>query len=145
MRAALFIKSITWVEPKCGGETDMTVDPFAGVPLMKAGKVKPLAIMGDKRSSSFPNVPTMKESGIKNMDFASWAGVLAPAGTPPAIVDRLHAEIVKIVAEPEVREKLLSIDYEPVANSPKEFTAIIRADYARWQKTVKERNFQTEK
>ncbi len=126
------------------GEADMTVDPFAGVPLMKAGKVKPLAMMGDKRSSNFPDVPTMREAGIKGMDYASWAGILAPAGTPKAIVDRIHAEVVKIVAQPEVRERLLGLSYEPVANTPKEFGAIITADYARWQKTVKERNFKPE-
>ena len=75
------------------------------------------------------------------MSFGSWAGLLAPAGTPPAIVKRLNAELLKILALPEVREQLAKIDYEPVGSSPEQFAQVIAEDAERWARLVKERNF----
>ena len=123
------------------GEVDMTVDPFNGLQLIRAGKIRPLAMCGPKRSPSLPQVPTMQELGLPDMTFASWAGLLAPAGTSAAIVRRLHAEVTRIVALPEVRDALLKVDYEPVAGTPEQFAATISEDAARWARLVKASNF----
>ena len=106
-----------------------------------AGKLKPLAVLSKKRSPALPNVPTIEEAGLKDMTFGSWAGLLAPAGTPPAIVQRLNAEVLKILAQPEVREQLAKFDYEPVGSTPEQFAKVIGEDAERWARLVKERNF----
>ena len=124
-----------------GGEVDMTIDPFNGLQMIRSGKLRALAVLSPKRSPALPQVPTMQEAGLDGMTFSSWAGVLAPAGTPTAIVKRLNAELVRIVAMPEVREQLLRIDYEPVGSSPEQFSATIAEDTARWAKLVKASNF----
>ncbi|MDR2991718.1 MAG: tripartite tricarboxylate transporter substrate binding protein [Burkholderiaceae bacterium] len=123
-----------------GGEVDMTIDPFNSLQMIRAGKLRPLAVFSPKRSPSLPDVPTMKEQGL-DMVFNSWAGLLAPAGTPPAIVKRLEAEIAKIVALPDVREQFKRIDYEPVGGTSEQFAATITEDVARWRKTVKDTHF----
>ncbi len=125
------------------GEVDMTVDPFNGLPLIRSGKLRPLAMCGPKRSPSLPDVPTMQEAGMPEMTFASWSGLLAPAGTPQAIVRRLHAEVARLVATPEVRDALLRVDYEPVGSTPEQFAATIAEDAARWARLVKSSNFKT--
>jgi len=123
------------------GEVDMTIDPFVGLQMIKAGKVKPLAVLSEQRSPALPQVPTMKEAGLAGMTFQSWAGLLAPAGTPPAIVQRLNAELVRIVGLPEVREQLQRIDYEPVGSTPEQFAATIGQDAARWARIAKNSSF----
>lgn len=123
------------------GEADVSIDPFVGLQLIKAGKIKALAVLSKKRSPALPDVPTAEEAGLQGMTFGSWAGVLAPAGTPPAIVKRLNAELLKILALPEVREQLAKIDYEPVGSSPEQFAQVIADDAERWARVVKERNF----
>ena len=124
-----------------GGEADVSVDPFVGLQLIRSGKIKALAVLSPKRSPALPDVPTADEAGLKGMSFGSWAGLLAPAGTPPAIVKRLNAELLKILALPEVREQLAKIDYEPVGSSPEQFAQVIAEDAERWARLVKERNF----
>lgn len=124
-----------------GGEADVSVDPFVGLQLIRSGKIKALAVLSHKRSAALPDVPTADEAGLKGMTFGSWAGLLAPAGTPPAIVKRLNAELLKILALPEVREQLAKIDYEPVGSSPEQFAQVIADDAERWARLVKERNF----
>lgn len=123
------------------GEADMTVDPFNGLQLIRGGKIRPLAMCGPKRSPSLPQVPTMQELGFPDMTFASWAGLLAPAGTPAAIVRRLNTEVTRIVALPEVRDALLRVDYEPVAGTPEQFAATISEDATRWARLVKASDF----
>lgn len=124
-----------------GGEVDMTFDPFSGLEMIRSGKLRALAVLSPKRSPALPQVPTMHEAGIDGMTFSSWAGMLAPAGTPPAIIHRLNAELVQIVAMPDVRQQLERMDYEPVGSSPEQFSATIAEDTARWAKLVKTSNF----
>jgi tripartite-type tricarboxylate transporter receptor subunit TctC len=124
-----------------GGEVDMTIDPFNSLQMIRAGKLRPLAVFSLKRSPSLPDVPTMKEQGF-DMVFNSWAGLLAPAGTPPEIAKRLQTEIAKIVAQPEVREQLARIDYEPVGGTSEQFAATITEDTARWKRIVQNTHFQ---
>ncbi len=123
------------------GEVDMTIDPFNALQMIRAGKLRPLAVLSPQRSPALPQVPTMREAGIEGMTFNSWAGLLAPAGTPAEIVRRLHEEVVRIVATPEVRAQLEAVDYEPVGSSPAQFAATIAEDTARWAQMVKNSNF----
>jgi len=123
------------------GEVDMTIDPFNSMAMIRAGRLRPLAVLSPKRSPALPDVPTMQEAGIQGMNFNSWAGLLAPAGTPKEIVTRLNQEIVRIVAMPDIRERLAAIDYEAVGSTPEQFATIIADDAARWAKLVKDTNY----
>jgi tripartite-type tricarboxylate transporter receptor subunit TctC len=106
-------------------------------PHLKTGRLKVLAVTGPQRALAWPDVPTVAEAGFPGFDVLSWAGVLAPAGTPPEIVDRLHREIVGILAIPEVRSVFLAQSAEPVGNTPEQFAAEIRASVARWAPVIK--------
>lgn len=121
-----------------GNDVQMTVVPvFNALPLVKAGKVRALAITSAKRSVAAPEYPTVAETGLPGYDAVSWYGVLAPAGTPRPIIDRLNAEIRKIVATPEIRDSFLNQGAEPITDTPEDFAAIVRADVAKWAKIVK--------
>jgi tripartite-type tricarboxylate transporter receptor subunit TctC len=121
-----------------GGQVTMTFDNITTAwPLAKAGKLKALAVTTAKRSDIAPDVPTLAESGLPGFEVGSWQGVFAPAGTPPAIVKRLNAEIVKILAMPDVREKLGALGAEIVADSPEDFAVIVKAEVAKWSDVVK--------
>ena len=121
-----------------GNEVQMTVVPvFNALPLVKAGKVRALAITSAKRSVAAPEYPTVSETGLPGYDAVSWYGILATAGTPRPIVDRLNAEIRRIVATPEIRDAFLNQGAEPVTDTPEEFAAIVRADVTKWAKIVK--------
>jgi tripartite-type tricarboxylate transporter receptor subunit TctC len=126
------------------GEVDMSVDSFVTMPHVKSGKVRPLAVTSAQRVASLPAVPTMEELGYKGMVFGSWAGLLAPKGTPQAIVNQLAAEIQKMVRDPGLQERLKGYDHTPVGNTPAEFTKVITDDHARWQRIVKETNYKIE-
>lgn len=126
------------------GEVAMTIDPFTAVQHVKAGRLRALAMLSDKRSPVLPEVPTLRESGVHGVELSSWIGLMAPAGTPRPIIDRLHAEMVKIVAMPDVKERLARLNYEPVGDTPEQFAAAIAAETARWAKIVKETGFKPE-
>jgi len=121
-----------------GGQVTMTFDNITTAwPLAKAGKLRALAVTTAKRSSVAPDVPTLAESGLPGFEVGSWQGVFAPAGTPPEIVKRLNAEIVKVLNMPDVREKLSGLGAEIVADSPEEFSALVKAEVAKWADVVK--------
>jgi tripartite-type tricarboxylate transporter receptor subunit TctC len=104
----------------------------SSLPQIKAGKLMPLGVTSAKRSAILPDVPTIAESGLPGYEATPWFGVLAPAGTPKEIVDRLHSEIVAILALPEVKEQLLAQGAEPVGDTPEHFAEVIRADLTKW-------------
>ena len=106
----------------------MTIGTSSGLPLIRDGKLVPLAVTTQKRSASLPDVPTTLELGFKDSDYTFWNGILAPAQTPKPIVERLHAEITRILAQPEVREKLAKQGVEPLPLSPAEFDALMRKE-----------------
>lgn len=114
---------------------------FVGLPttgqFVKSGKLKILGVADPKRSSFMPDVPTIAESGLTGFEAASWFGVMAPSGTPSAILDRIAGEIKNIVTAPEMRERFLAIGAEPVWNTPREFARFFRQDVALWAKIVK--------
>ena len=104
---------------------------------VKAGKLKLLAISTLKRSAQAPDVPTVAELGLPGYDFAPEIGVLAPAGTPPALLGRIAAEIAKAVRQPEVSQRFLQLGIEPVGSTPEAYAARIRAAYDRYAQVVK--------
>jgi tripartite-type tricarboxylate transporter receptor subunit TctC len=101
------------------------------VPHIKAGKVRALAVTATRRAALLPEVPTLDESGLGGYEAGSWYGILAPAGTPPAIVAKLHEAIVRALAQPEVRERLVNEGTEVIGSTPGAFAAHIRAELAR--------------
>jgi tripartite-type tricarboxylate transporter receptor subunit TctC len=111
---------------------------------VKAGKLRPIAIVAKDRFPELPNVPTFAELGYPSVDANTWFGLVAPAGTPAEIVQRLNKEINEILKEPEVRTKLAGQGAVPIGGSPADFDKFIRADIAKWEKLVKERNIKPE-
>jgi tripartite-type tricarboxylate transporter receptor subunit TctC len=109
-------------------------------PLIRAGMLRPLAVGSNRRSPVLPDVPSMEESGLPGFRAGAWYGLLAPAGTPRAIVDRLNAEVVRILKLPDVRERLAKEAFELPYETPDEFAAIIRGEVEKWAKVVKEAN-----
>ncbi len=112
------------------------------LPQVRAGRLRSLALTSARRVPALPDVPTVAESGVAGYETASWYGVLAPAGTPQPIVDRLNREIVRIVQLPEVRERLAAEGAEPVGNSPGEFVAYIKRELARWATVIRQARIQ---
>jgi tripartite-type tricarboxylate transporter receptor subunit TctC len=113
-------------------------------PLVKGGELRALAVTSKARSSALPDVPTMEEAGVKGQEADTLQGVLVPAGTSKEITDLLYREIVKIVHEPDVREKFAALGFEPIANSPEEFSADIKSEIAKWGKVIKDANIKIE-
>ncbi|MBP8295845.1 MAG: tripartite tricarboxylate transporter substrate binding protein [Burkholderiales bacterium] len=107
-------------------------------PLVRGGQLRALAVTGSQRSSALPEVPTVAEAGLPGFEVSSWYGVLAPAGTPAGIVGRLHAELVRILALPDVSERLSRQGMHAIGNTPAQFGAEIGADVERWARVVRE-------
>ncbi len=107
------------------------------VTFVKTGKVKALGVSSARRSAALPEVPTFSEAGVPGFELTSWFGILAPAKTPPAIVDQLRNEIKTVIDTPAIREKLIALGLDPVGGTPAEFATQIRADLARWEPVVK--------
>lgn len=105
---------------------------------VKSGKVRALAVSSAKRTAALPEVPTFIESGVAGFEVSSWVGLLAPANTPPAIIERLQRETAAVLAMPEVRERFAALGIEPVGNTAGEFAKQIRADHERWGQVVKQ-------
>ena len=115
------------------------------VPLIKAGRIRALGVASNTRSSFLPDVPTVKEAGVPDFIADNWYGVLAPAGTARAVIDRLHREIVKAVAQSDARERFAGAGLEPRSNrSPQEFGAFVENDVARWSKVIKQAGIRME-
>jgi tripartite-type tricarboxylate transporter receptor subunit TctC len=115
------------------------------VPHAKSGKLRILAVTGEKRSGAMPDVPAVAElPGFKDYRFTNWMGVYVPAKTPSAVIERLAAEIARIVREPETRDKLLSQGVEPVGSTPVEFRGFLRDETQRYAKIARERQIKSE-
>lgn len=110
----------------------------SGLPHVKSGKLKALASTGARRSPNMPELPTIAESGLPGYEVYEWNAVFAPAGTPEAIVTRLHADIAKALRAPDVRERIVALGGEIRGSSPKESDAWIRAQMTKWSKVVKD-------
>ena len=115
----------------------------AAMPHVKSGKLRPVAVTTAHRSLALPELPTIAESGVPGYEAATWYGLLAPAGTPKAIVGRLHAEIVKILAT-DTRQQLVAQGFEPVGNTPAEFAAYIKSEITKWGKVIRDAGIKPE-
>lgn len=114
-------------------------DIGTAAPLVKGGKIRPIAVTGTKRSSALPDVPTFAEQGISGMEpFSPWWGLFAPAQTPRAIVDQLSAEVAKIVKSPDLHARLLGFGIDPTGTTSAQGNEITKADMAKWQAIVRE-------
>lgn len=122
-----------------GGVVDLAFDPGIGLPQVKAGKLRLVAIAGAQRHPDFPDVPTLEENGIKGVDGGPYFGFYVPNGTPRSIVDRLNREVQKAMQEPSIRErfKTLAVDLAP-AMTPEAFAAYVRAESQRYAKLLPE-------
>ncbi|MGZ8211882.1 MAG: Bug family tripartite tricarboxylate transporter substrate binding protein [Burkholderiales bacterium] len=124
-----------------GGEIGVIMgEPASLVGHIKAGKMRPIAVTTPRRALSFPDLPTVAESGVAGYEVTSWNGMLAPAGTPANVIGRLNAEYNKIITDPEMRKRMIANGYEPVGGPPEKFGAHIRAEIAKWGPVVKRAN-----
>jgi tripartite-type tricarboxylate transporter receptor subunit TctC len=124
-----------------GGQIDFMFDAITtSGAFAKSDKVKALAIGAGRRSAQFPQVPTLKELGYESMGAVSWFGVVAKAGTPDAIIDRLNTELIAAIREPSVAKKFDDMGLEIVTSTPKEFTAHIASEITRWGKVIRDAN-----
>lgn len=122
-----------------GGQTQLWIANAPVVlPHIKTGKLRALATTSAKRPAIAPDVPTLAEAGLKDYEADTWYGLFAPARTPPAVLDKIHADIVKVLNLPEIRETFAAQGAEIVANSQAEFTRKVREDVAKWRKVVQQ-------
>jgi tripartite-type tricarboxylate transporter receptor subunit TctC len=120
------------------GEVDFSIPAYpTAVPHIKSGKLRILAVTGMKREPTVPNVPTVAEAGVPGYEFTIWFSMFAPAGTPKPIIDRLNQEIVKALAEPEMRQKLAATGVNSGSSTPEELGKHLRAEVAKWAKIIK--------
>ncbi|RYX93200.1 MAG: tripartite tricarboxylate transporter substrate binding protein [Comamonadaceae bacterium] len=131
------------VQELIGGQTQLLID--AGtvlLPQVKGGKLKALAVTGPKRDPQLPDVPTVRELGIAGMETVGFQGLVGPAGMPKEVVDRLSAELAKVVAQPDIKSKFAASGAEVHSLGSAEFAAFVKADNEKWQKLIRERKLQ---
>ena len=120
------------------GQVELMFDAITTMtPIIKAGRVRALGTTGLKRSSVLPEVPTVSEAGVKDYEATIWLGVMAPTGTPKAVIDRLNAEVAKVVARPDVKKAWNEQGAEPLSMNAAEFEKYLNDDIAKWTKVVK--------
>ena len=115
----------------------MTPAVPTALPYIKSGRLRALGVSGARRSSAAPDIPTIAEAGVPGYEATQWFGLLAPAATPRAIVERWHKETVRALKAPEVRDRLVADGEDPVGSTPEEFAAYIRSETIKWAKVVK--------
>lgn len=122
-----------------GGNMDVMFDNLpSSMPQIKAGKLKALAVTSAQRSAALPDVPTLEHAaGLKGFDASSWFGLLAPAGTPPDVINRVQQEVARALKVPAINERLLAQGAIPSGNTPAEFARLIEAEHAKWAQVVK--------
>jgi tripartite-type tricarboxylate transporter receptor subunit TctC len=114
------------------------------VPHIKSARLRLLALTSEKRSPAFPDTPTIVESGVPGVVASAWFGLQAPKGTPKAIVERLHAETVKAMQEPAIRQRFEADSAEVVASTPEEFRKFIGNEIGKWTKVIKDAGIKIE-
>ncbi len=122
-----------------GGQLDTAFNTVAiTLPLVQSGKLRALAVAGERRSRLAPDVPTMMEAGLPGFAFSGWYGIVAPARTPDAIVKRLNQALVQIMKTPDIVERMAAMGNEPVGNTPAEFDRFIRDEIPKWGKVIRD-------
>ena len=128
-----------------GGQIQLDFDTTSSaMAFIKGGKVKPLAVMSPKRTPELPDVPTMAEAGLPGVEMTTWYGLFVTAGTPKAVVDKIFAETAKALQQPDVQKRLLGLGGEPGNVSQAEFAALVKSDYDRFGKLIKDANVKLE-
>lgn len=121
-----------------GGHVQLMFDSMiTTMPLVEGGKLRALAVTGKKRSPAVPNIPTLAESGLPDYEATGWTGIVAPAGTPPAVIAKLNGSIVQAIKSPDIQQAFAKQAAEPVDSSPEEFAAFIRKETDKWGKTIR--------
>jgi tripartite-type tricarboxylate transporter receptor subunit TctC len=127
------------------GQVQLAIQsPVSAIPYVQSGKLKALAVSGDKRLAALPDVPTFAQAGLPGYDGRFWFGVLAPAGTPKETVDKLSTEIARILAMPDIKTYLHSQGLDPFVSTPEQFAALLSADSAKYEKLIKSANIKAE-
>ena len=128
-----------------GGQIHMYYSPpIVALPHIKSNRIHAIAMTADTRLAALPHVPTIAESGVKGFDLKIWYGILAPAATPRPVIDRLNAEIGKVLAMPDIRDRLSSQGMDPFVSTPDQFAALIKADSAKYAKIIRTANIKLE-
>jgi tripartite-type tricarboxylate transporter receptor subunit TctC len=122
----------------------MFANQLAALPLVQGGKLRALAITSAERSAAAPDIPTVAETGLPGFEAATWFGVVAPKGTPPAVIDRLNAEILKALDDPRLRQTLQSQGLTVRKSTPAEFDAYIADEYGKWDRVIREAHITTQ-
>lgn len=122
-----------------GGQIQVMFDTVtSGLPQVKAGKTRALAVTTAKRSSALPDVPTLSETVLPGFDVGTWFGILAPAGTPPSVIEKIRAEIDQMVKAPDIRKQFLEMGAEPVGNTPAQMAAQIKSELTSYEALAKQ-------
>jgi tripartite-type tricarboxylate transporter receptor subunit TctC len=128
-----------------GGQIQMYfATPISVLPHVRSNRLKAIAITGEARAPALPQVPTFTEAGLPGFEVKNWQGVLAPAGTPSAIVAKLSAELARILRLPEIRAKLVAQGLEPYITTPEQFGALMKADQAKYAQIIRTANIRLE-
>ena len=121
------------------GEVDFAFGPLGNaIGHIRSGKLRALGMTGSRRSSVIPEVPTMVEAGVPELELTGWLGLFAPAGTPRPVIERLHAAMVNTISTPEVRERFPALGYEPVGSTPEEFSVRFKRDLTVYARVIQE-------
>lgn len=127
------------------GETQVMFAPMVAVlPQVKSGRLRALAVTSARRSAAAPELPTLGESGLKDVEITSWFGFFVPVSTPPEVVEKLQRETSKVLRQPGVVERLAREGAEPVGNSPADFNSFVRAEYVRFGKLIKDKDIKSD-
>jgi tripartite-type tricarboxylate transporter receptor subunit TctC len=128
-----------------GGQVDASIDNLVTlVPHVKAGKVRALAVSSLQRVPALPDVPTLAESGLAGFEDGTWYGIVAPKGTPAPVVEKLHLELTRLLAQPETKEKLVSMGLQASGMGPTDFGKLVASDIAKYREIVKAANVRVE-
>lgn len=128
-----------------GGHSQLYLGAISSlIPVVKSGKLKGIAVSGETRNPAIPNVPTFTQGGVPNLDVRLWFGVLAPAGTPKDIVDKIAAQIAAILATADFREALQKQGLDPLLGGPEQFGALLKTDFTRYAQVIKTANIKVE-
>ncbi len=128
-----------------GGQVDVTFQGIATVAaLAKSGKLRLVGVMTEGRQAEYPDSPTLREQGIQGFDFSTWFSLATPAATPRDIVERLHNEVVKALADPDIKVRFAGLGLKPNGTSPEQVTALVRSQLARYGKAIRDNNIKGE-